>query len=208
MIMVIAFISIVAVVLLSMFVSRDRDYKAQEQENKKLKEQQEEMLQSMTADNIDLRPLDKESAMEAIRYNGFVPEMDGNLIVFMYQGERYIIDAERFPYLVMMKAYNLDHSEWDMDLLHKAAHQVSDGLIMGKVLFIGEGEKTISFQLNAIENKYGHFKDCLTQYINIIEESQGRMSNIYNEMAARQKENLSIIPQLGAEVSAEKKILS
>lgn len=206
--MVIAFISIIAVVLLAMFVSRDRDYKALEQENKKLKEQQEEMLQSMTADNMDLRPLDKESAMEAIRYNGFVPEMDGNLIVFKYQGERYLIDAERFPFLAMMKAYNLDHSEWDMDLMHKAAHQVSDGLIIGKVLFIGEGEESISFQVNAIENKYVHFRDCLTQYINIIEESQDRMNKIYNEMNAQQKENLSIIPQLGTEASGEKKILS
>lgn len=206
--MVIAIISIVAAVLLALYVSKSQDYKALERDNKWLKEQREQAPEPVAVDDVDDHPLDKETAMEAIRYNGYVPEADGHWITFMAQGEHYAIDADRFPVMVMMKHYNLERKEYDMDLMHKAAHQVSDDIIMGKVLFTGEEEDGIAFQITAIENKYGHFKDCLTRYISIIDESQSRMSQLYNDMDAKQKENLSVFPQLGAGASGEKKVMS
>ena len=206
--MVIAIISIVAAVLLALYVSKSQDYKALERDNKWLKEQREQIPEPVAVNDVDNHPLDKESAMEAIRYNGYVPEADGHWITFMAQGEHYAIDADRFPVMVMMKHYNIDHIEWDMDLMHKAAHQVSDDIIMGKVLFTGEEEDGIMFQITAIENKYGHFKDCLTRYISIIDESQSRMSQLYNEMDAKQKETLSVLPQLGTGASGDKKVMS
>lgn len=206
--MVIAIISIVAAVLLALYVSKSQDYKALERDNKWLKEQREQAPEPVAVDDVDNHPLDKETAMEAIRYNGYVPEADGHWITFMAQGEHYAIDADRFPVMVMMKHYNLDRKEYDMDLMHKAAHQVSDELIMGKVLFTGEEEDGIAFQITAIENKYGHFKDCLTRYISIIEESQARMNKLYNEMDAKRKEGLSMLPQLGTGASGEKKVMS
>lgn len=206
--MVIAIISIVAAVLLALYVSKSQDYKALERDNKWLKEQREQAPEPVAVDDVDNHPLDKETAMEAIRYNGYVPEADGHWITFMAQGKHYAIDADRFPVMVMMKHYNLDHKEWDMDLMHKAAHQVSDDIIMGKVLFTGEEEDGIAFQITAIENKYGHFKDCLTRYISIIDESQSRMSQLYNEMDAKQKETLSVLPQLGTGASGDKKVMS
>ena len=206
--MVIAIISIVAGVLLALYVSKSQDYKALERDNKWLKEQREQAPEPVAVDDVDNHPLDKETAMEAIRYNGYVPEADGHWITFMAQGEHYAIDADRFPVMVMMKHYNLDRKEYDMDLMHKAAHQVSDDIIMGKVLFTGEEEDGIMFQITAIENKYGHFKDCLTRYISIIDESQSRMSQLYNDMDAKQKENLSVFPQLGTGASGDKKVMS
>ena len=206
--MVIAIISIVAAVLLALYVSKSQDYKALERDNKWLKEQREQAPEPVAVDDVDNHPLDKETAMEAIRYNGYVPEADGHWITFMAQGEHYAIDADRFPVMVMMKHYNLDRKEYDMDLMHKAAHQVSDDIIMGKVLFTGEEEDGIMFQITAIENKYGHFKDCLTRYISIIDESQSRMSQLYNDMDAKQKENLSVFPQLGTGASGNKKVMS
>ncbi len=206
--MVIAIISIVAAVLLALYVSKSQDYKALERDNKWLKEQREQAPEPVAVDDVDNHPLDKETAMEAIRYNGYVPEADGHWITFMAQGEHYAIDADRFPVMVMMKHYNLDRKEYDMDLMHKAAHQVSDDIIMGKVLFTGEEEDGIMFQITAIENKYGHFKDCLTRYISIIDESQSRMSQLYNDMDAKQKENLSVFPQLRTGASGDKKVMS
>ena len=206
--MVIAIISIVAAVLLALYVSKSQDYKALERDNKWLKEQREQAPEPVAIDDVDNHPLDKETAMEAIRYNGYVPEADGHWITFMAQGEHYAIDADRFPVMVMMKHYNLDRKEYDMDLMHKAAHQVSDDIIMGKVLFTGEEEDGIMFQITAIENKYGHFKDCLTRYISIIDESQSRMSQLYNDMDVKQKENLSLYPQIGTGASGDKKVMS
>ena len=206
--MVIAIISIVAAIFLALYVSKSQDCKALERDIKWLKEQRERVPETVAVDDVDNHPLDKESAMEAIRYNGYVPESNGHWITFMAQGEHYAIDADRFPVMVMMKHYNLDHKEWDMNLMHKAAHQVSDELIMGKVLFTGEEEDGVAFQITSIENKYGHFKDCLTRYISIIEESQSRMGSLYNEMEEKQKEAMSIYPQLGKGTSGEKKVMS
>lgn len=206
--MVIAIISIVAAIFLALYVSKSQDYKQLERDNKWLKEQRNQVTESVGVDDVDDHQLDKESAMDAIRFNGYVPDADEHWINFMVQGEHYAIDADRFPVMVMMKHYNLDHNEWDMDLMHKAAHQVSDELIMGKVLFTGEEEDGIAFQITAIENKYGHFKDCLSRYISIIEESQARMSKIYNDMDAKRKEGLTMFPQIGPDAKSEKKVLS
>lgn len=206
--MVIAIISIVAAIFLTLYVSKSQDYKQLEKDNNWLKEQRNQVTKTVGVDDVDSHQLNKESAMEAIRFNGYVPDADEHWINFMVQGEHYAIDADRFPILVMMKHYNLNHNEWDMDLMHKAAHQVSDELIMGKVLFTGEEEDGIAFQITAIENKYGHFKDCLTRYISIIEESQARMSKIYNDMDEKRKEGHSLLPQLGAGAQGEKKVLS
>ncbi len=206
--MVIAIISIVAAVLLALYVSKSQDYKALERDNKWLKEQREQAPEPVAVDDVDNHPLDKETAMEAIRYNGYVPEADGHWITFMAQGEHYAIDADRFPVMVMMKHYNLDRKEYDMDLMHKAAHQVSDDIIMGKVLFTGEEEDGIMFQITAIENKYGHFKDCLTRYISIIDESQSRMSQLYNDMDAKRRERLSVSPRLEVGTTENKKVMS
>ena len=206
--MEIAIISIVAAVLLAMYVVKSRDYKQQERDNRWLDGQHENMQAPVAVDDVDSHQLDKETAMEAIRYNGYVPDADDRWIIFTVRGEQYAIDSGRFPMMVLMRHYSLDHNDRDMDLMHKAAHQVSDELIMCKVLFCGEDEDGIVFQLSAIEDKYGHFKDCLTRYISIIEESYARMSEIYNEMCAKRKEGRSLSPQLGTGASGEKKVMS
>ena len=206
--MAIAIISIAAAILLALYVSRDQDYKALERDNKWLREQRDRQPEPMAVDDMDNHPLDKEAAVEAVRYNGYVPDVNENWITFMVQGEHYAIDASRFPVVVLMKHFELDNNQWDMDLMHKAAHQVSDDIIMGKVLFTGEKEDGIMFQITAIENKYGHFRDCLTRYISIIDESQARMGNLYNEMAQKQKERQSMLPYLDGISSGGKKILS
>lgn len=88
-----------------------QDYKLLEKDNKLLKEQRDRMPEPVAVDEVDLHQLDKESAMEAIRFNGFVPEANEHWITFMSQGEHYAIDADRFPVMVMMKHYNLDHND-------------------------------------------------------------------------------------------------
>ena len=58
---------------------------------------------SITSSDYDSRPLNKETAMEAIRYNGYVPDANEAWIDFMVQGEHFAIDAERFPIMLMIK---------------------------------------------------------------------------------------------------------
>lgn len=74
--MEIAIISIVAAVLLAMYVVKSRDYKQQERDNRWLDGQHENMQAPVAVDDVDSHQLDKETAMEAIRYNGYVPDAD------------------------------------------------------------------------------------------------------------------------------------
>jgi len=206
--MLTAITTIAAFVFFFLYICKSQDCTSLERDNKWLKEQREQAPEPVVVDNPNNRPLDKESAMEAIRYNGYIPETEGHWITFMAQGEHYVIDTDRFPVMTLMKHFNLDPKDWDMGLMHKAAHQVSDDIIMGKVLFTGDEEDGIIFQITAIENKYGHFKDCLTQYISIIDESQARMDQTYNDLEAKRKERLSAFPQMVAGAAGDKKVMS
>lgn len=87
--MVIAIISIVAAIFLALYVSKSQDYKQLERDNKWLKEQRNQVTESVGVDDVDAHQLDKESAMEAIRFNGYVPDADEHWIKFMVQGEHY-----------------------------------------------------------------------------------------------------------------------
>ncbi|MBQ9584114.1 MAG: hypothetical protein IJQ93_14240 [Bacteroidales bacterium] len=194
-----------AVTFLFLYVANVQDYASMKKDNEWQKQQLDgfkrdnELLQKrleeaqasaqskpqpsaapVTSSDYDSRPLNKETAMEAIRYNGYVPDFDGHWINFMVQGEHFSIDAERFPIMLMIKFYSMDRADFDMDIMHKAAHQVSDELCMGKVLFTGDDG--IAFQFATIDNKFGQFRDNLARYISIIGEAQNRMGQLYNEM--------------------------
>ena len=197
---------IVAAVCLALFIVKDGKCLSLKEEVDSLKKQLAGASEPSV--NDDDRPLDKEAAMDAIRYNGFVPDTDGNWITFIVQGERYVIDPDRFPVMIMMKHYGLDRNEYDMDAMHKAAHLVSDELIIGKVIFTGEQEDGLAFQVAAIENKYGHFKDSFARYLNIIEDSQARMSYHYNNLISGSEEGPAISPKQGAGTSEGKKMMS
>ena len=75
------------------------------------------------------------------------------MVAALSSPSRPSLSASRFPVMVLMKHFELDNNQWDMDLMHKAAHQVSDNTIMGKILFTGEKEAGIMFQIAAIENR-------------------------------------------------------
>ena len=95
----------------------------------------------------------------------------------------------------MVKIFVFDPNVDDIDLMHKAAHQVSDEMVIAKVLF-SDDENKIYFSISAIENKYRHSRDCLPKYVEIIDEAQSRFVRIYNDFlgrgGAKSKEELTM----------------
>lgn len=161
-------------------------------ENDKLKKNavQASTVSAASVDDQGSRRLDRELIMEAIRYNGFVPEVDTdeNWIFFKKLGLTYGIVTERLPMFIIMRHYDLDKNEWNMELLRQAAHKVSDEIIMAKVLLTGEDENGISFQITSFEDNYEHLKDFLCQYLSIIDESYARLFDTYNELENKKSE--------------------
>lgn len=185
-------VAFIAIVFILLYMKENEKCETLKYDNEKLKKNavQTSTVSAASVDDQDSRRLDRELIMEAIRYNGFVPEVDTdeNWIFFKKLGLTYGIVTERLPMFIIMRHYDLDKNEWNMELLHQAAHKVSDDIIMAKVLLTGEDEDGISFQLTSFEDDYDHLKDFLCQYLSIIDESYARLFDIYNELENKKSE--------------------
>ena len=151
-------VAFIAIVFILLYMKENEKCEDLKYENDKLKKNavQASTVSAASVDDQGSRRLDRELIMEAIRYNGFVPEVDTdeNWIFFKKLGLTYGIVTERLPMFIIMRHYDLDKNEWNMELLHQAAHKVSDDIIMAKVLLTGEDEDGISFQLTSFEQYY------------------------------------------------------
>lgn len=189
-------VAFIAIVFILLYMKENEKCEDLKYENDKLKKNavQASTVSAASVDDQGSRRLDRELIMEAIRYNGFVPEAEDNWIFFKKQGDTYGIVTERLPMFIIMRHYDLDKKEWNMELLRQAAHKVSDEIIMAKVLLTGEDENGISFQITSFEDNYEHLKDFLCQYLGIIDESYARLFDIYNELE-NQKSEMSLTNQ-------------
>ena len=151
-------------------------------------------------------PLTVDKIAEALRFNGYVPEIREDTVVFRVQGETYLIDVERLPLFFLIKGYNVDPSEWDMDLMREAAHKLSDELAMVKAV-ISDDDQVIRFFVAAQDRNYASFRDNLPAYLNILESGQHFHDEEYKRLDEKRNETLNAQPIIPPPVT-ENKILS
>ena len=133
-------------------------------------------------------PLSIEGIETAVRHAGYVPDTSDDWIRFMVAGERFFIDTSRLPQIFISRYYNVQTSEWDMELLKKAAHLMSDDLIMVKAIFDEEPDSTtLRFFVAAMDRNYPSFRDNLMAYLGIISDGNRRMSEIYDNLVEEKK---------------------
>lgn len=202
-------VAIIAIVFILLYMKENEKCENLKYDNEKLKKDAAQAgIVSAAACEYDSRRLDRDLIMEAIRYNVFVPEAEDNWIFFKKQGDTYGIVTERLPMFIIMRHYDLDKNEWNMELLRQAAHKVSDEIIMAKVLLTGEDEDGISFQITSFEDNYDHLKDFLYQYLSIIDESYVRLFDTYNELE-NQKSEMTLTNQgQSLNMTGSKKVVS
>ena len=124
----------------------------------------------------------------AVRHAGYVPDTSDGWVRFMVAGERFIIDTSRLPQIFVSRYYNVQTSEWDMELLKKAAHLMSDDLIMVKAIFDEKPDSTtLRFFVAAMDRNYPSFRDNLMSYLGIISDGNRRMTEIYNKLEEEKK---------------------
>lgn len=152
-------------------------------------------------------PLTLDKIAEAVRFNGYVPEKNEDSVVFRVQGEAYFIDADRLPLLFLVRVFNVNPNEWDIDLLREAAHRMSDQLAMVKATFSDDGEE-LRFFVGAHERNYESFRDNLSTYMSLILDGQRYLNEEYARMENERSETaLSTQPILPPSQS-ETKIMS
>lgn len=154
-----------------------------------------------------MEPLTVEKIAEALRFEGFVPEVEENWVNFKVQGESYVIDANRLPMLFLIKSYAVDPKEWEMDLLREAAHRMSDELVMVKATF-SDDSKGMRFFVAARDRNYDSFRGNLTSYLNILEDGQRVMNEAYNKMVDEKREAAIQANPVICPVKQENKMLS
>lgn len=203
-------VAFIAIVFILLYMKENEKCEDLKYENDKLKKNavQASTVSAASVDDQGSRRLDRDLIMEAIRYNGFVAEAEDNWIFFKKQGDTYGIVTERLPMFIIMRHYDLDKNEWNMELLRQAAHKVSDEIIMAKVLLTGEDENGISFQITSFEDNYEHLKDFLCQYLSIIDESYARLFDTYNELENKKSEMTLTNQGQSLNMAASKKVVS
>ena len=118
--------------------------------------------------------------MEAIRYNGYVPDSDGKWICFMVQDERFFVDVTGFPVAHFIYPFSLDQN-LNLENLQLATDRLPERIIMGRA-HIDDDKQGISFFVDGIERNYGHFRDSLNDYIQLLYETRKRQRALYEEL--------------------------
>ena len=129
----------------------------------------------------DLEPLTLDKIADAVRFNGYVPEKRKDSLVFRVQGENYLVDAEQLPLFFVVKGFNVNPAEWEMDVLREAAHIMSDKLAMVKAT-IFDDDSGLRFFVGAQDRNYESFKDNLMSYLRIIENAERVMHEEYDRL--------------------------
>ena len=133
------------------------------------------------------KPLTVDTIVDAVRFNGFIPEKNNETVSFRAQGENYQIEAERLPLFFIVKGFNVNPEEWDQDLMREAAAKMSDEIAIVKADVSDDG-KVLRFFVGAHDRNYESFRDNLTPYLSILESGQRFFRNEYDRMENEQKE--------------------
>lgn len=151
-------------------------------------------------------PLTVEGIEASVRHAGYVPDKNENIIRFMASGDVYYVDASRLPLVFVVKQYNVDPNEWEMDLLKHAAHLMSDELAMVKATFYEDDKETsLKFFVAALDANNASFQVNLTRYLSIIEDARSEMHEAYEKLVKEKRDAaLSVNPILPAHQPADK----
>ena len=163
------------------------------------------------------RPLNAESVRIALRYNGFSPEIvdthlnDWQAVRFKVEETFFRIDTSRLPLTTLEMGFRMDKDE-DVDLMERAAREVTAGIFVGKANILrGEEESAVVFQAEFIADSYLYFRDNFKEYLNIVIETHRRFYETYDNLKEEKKKELDQVDRVINQVRSgkeSKKVMS
>ena len=163
------------------------------------------------------KPLNAESVRIALRYNGFSPETSGTdlddweTVRFKVEDTFFRIDTSHLPFLTLELGFRMAKEE-DIDLMYRAAREVTAGIFIGKVNILrGEEDSAVVFQAEFIADGYLYFRDNFKEYLNIVIETHKRFFDTYNNLKEEKKKDLDLVDRMVKRVRSgadQKKVLS
>ena len=137
-------------------------------------------------------PVTVESVRGVLRENGYRPTgpdaepNERQLLTFNIEDTKFHVDVTRLPFLVLELGYSLDPAEDDIDLLNRAAYEVTSGIFIGKAIILGEGQAVV-FQAEMLCDTEAHLKDNFRRYMDIVIETRRRFFDTYQKMREEKK---------------------
>lgn len=181
----ITIISIITAVVLGVLLwDRHMEKRRLADEVKGLNEANRELVKRipvMNGGDSVQEPLTVEKIADAVRFEGFFPEIEDKLVIFRVQGRTYYVDANRLPLVFLVKPFDIDPSELEMDLFKAAAHSMSDHLVMVKAT-ISDDEKHMRFFVASRDRNFESFRANLTAYMGVLDDGQHLMNETYNQL--------------------------
>lgn len=165
------------------------------------------------ADRISayLSPITIESVKAMLERKGYKIEgvnNDSKDVTFSINDTRFNLDLERLPLTFLYLGYGID-DEVDKEALAKAAAKVSNDIVMVKVNVHDDG---YNYLIACCESCIGHLEESLDKYLDILDDSQRKMSEAYHEFLGekhgREQAQAEIIPTADSLDSQSNKILS
>lgn len=154
-----------------------------------------------------LEPLTLEKISEAIQFNGYVPQMEEGFVTFRIQGETFFVDATRMPLLFVVKSYNVNPDDWEMDILREAAHRMSDDFVMVKTTLAEDGKSMRCF-VAVMDRNVESFRTNLPYYASLIEDGLRHMDELYRQMVEERRDAALAAQPTIHPVQQENKVLS
>ena len=161
------------------------------------------------------KPVTIESVRIALRYNGYSPEIvdtyldDWQIVKFKINDTLFRIDTSRLPFLTLELGYKLNPEEEEVELMRRAAAEVSAGIFIAKVNIHGDGNAVV-FNVEFICDNYLHLREYFKQYLEIIIEAHKRFFETYDKMKEEKKKLLEAAQSFKPSIteSSSKKALS
>lgn len=91
------------------------------------------------------------------------------------------MDANRLPLFFLVKPFDIDPDELEMDLFKAAAHSMSDQLVMVKTSISDDG-KRLRYFVASRDRNFESFRANLTVYMAMLDDGQQMMNETYNQM--------------------------
>ena len=155
----------------------------------------------------EVQPLTIEKIADAIRMEGYFPEIEEGGVRFKIQGESYFVNTDRLPLFFIVKSYGIDSTAWEMDMVREAAHRMADSLIMVKAS-ISDDERIINFFVAAQDRNLESFRANFVSYLSVLFDGQRKLSEEYNRMEEERRNAVLSDTPATSPVQHESKVMS
>ena len=135
-------------------------------------------------------PFTRDSIRTALRFNGCVAgDFDENgTIGFTKNDARFCVFTSNCPFLVLGMAYRLNPENEDLDLMRRAAADVMERTLIGKITVPDDGT-SVYFQAEYYCDSYVYFRDSFKYYLDVLIETHNRFFDTYAHLKEEKRKS-------------------